>query len=179
MTNTELLLAFFSSSLLSAVFGGLIGGWFMLRGKRNDYANDYFKMVLSRRVNAYDEVERLIQQLKTSVLDSDGRPYHSLFYSDDSKQAAYDLLGQSMSNALWLSDEMFGYIRDFNLILYRHGSSETGFTAFGKQHYKEVAELRTKIEEVHLRDMLSLHQIPLFLKNKRPADSYGPVKVQA
>lgn len=179
MPTVEVILAILSSSLIAGVLGALIGGWFTLRGKRNDYANEYYKLVLARRVQAYEEVERLINMVKTAVLDRDGRPYHMLFSKDDDKQGVYNLLFAAMSNALWLSDELFELTREFNLLLYRHGDSEGGLIEFGKIHYREIADLRTKIEKVHLRDMLTLHEVPRFLKSKKPTDSYGPVKVQS
>ena len=75
-------------------------------------------------------------------------------------------------------DELFELTREFNLLLYRHGDSEGGFIEFGKTHYREIADLRTKIEKVHLHDMLTLHEVPRFLKSKKPTDSYGPINVQ-
>jgi hypothetical protein len=73
MPTAQLLVGVLSSSLIAGILGALIGGWFTLRGKRNDYANEYYKVVLARRVQAYEEVERLINMVKTAVLDQDGR----------------------------------------------------------------------------------------------------------
>ena len=145
MPTAQLLVGVLSSSLIAGILGALIGGWFTLRGKRNDYANEYYKVVLARRVQAYEEVERLINMVKTAVLDQDGRPYHVLFCKDDDKQGVYDLLIAVMSKALWLSDELFELIRTFNLLLYSHGDAEGGLIEFGKENYKQVAELRTKL----------------------------------
>lgn len=179
MPDFSLLLSILSSSLIAGIVGALIGGWFTLRGKRNDYANDYYKLVLARRIEAYEQVERLITVVKTSVLDKDGRPYHLLFSKDDEKQAVYNLLFSVMSKALWLSDELFGLTRQFNLLVYSHGSSPDGLIEFGKQKYEEVAELRTRIEQVHTRDMLRLHEVRRFLRSKKSADSYEAIKVSA
>ena len=79
MPTAQLLLAVLSSSLIAGILDALIGGWFTLRGKRNDYANEFYKLVLARRMQAHEEVERLISMVKTAVLDRDGRPYHVLF----------------------------------------------------------------------------------------------------
>lgn len=179
MLTSPLLLAVLSSSLLAGVIGALIGGWFTLRGKRNDYANDYYKLVLTRRIEAYEQVERLIATVKASVLDKDGRPYHLLFSQDDEKQAVYNLLFSVMSKSLWLSDELFALTRQFNLLVYSHGSAPSGLIEFGKQKYKEVADLRTRIERVHTKDMLYLHEVPRFLKSKKSADSYEAIKASA
>lgn len=174
----QLLLAVLSSSLIAGVLGALIGGWFTLRGKKNDYANEYYKLVLARRVQAYEQVERLIIMLKTAVLDGDGQPYHIVFSLEESEKEVYSLLFSLMSNALWLSDDLFEFTREFNILFYSHSNNEDDLIQFGKKHYKEIAELRTKIEKVHLQDMLTLHEVPRFLKSKKPADSYSPINVQ-
>lgn len=179
MDTTKLLLAVLSSSLIAGLLGALIGGWFTLRGKKTDYENEYYKLVLTRRIEAYDNVERLITTVKTAVIDSDGQPYHFLFSQEESEKEVYTLLFSIMSNALWLSDELFDLTRGFNVIFYSHSKEQNTLIEFAKEHYKEIAELRTKIEKVHLCDMLSLHEVPRFLKNKKPADSYSEIKVQS
>lgn len=177
MPTAQLLLAVLSSSLIAGVLGALIGGWFTLRGKQKDYANEYYKLVLVRRIQAYEQVERLITMVKTAVLDNDRRPYHLLFSKNEDQQSVYTLLFGIMSNALWLSDELFDLTREFNVLFYSHSDGDGGLIEFGKTHYQRIAELRTKIEKVHLRDMLTLHDVPRFLKNKKPMDSYGPINV--
>jgi 5-hydroxyisourate hydrolase-like protein (transthyretin family) len=177
--SAQLLLAVLSSSLIAGVLGALIGGWFTLRGKRNDYANDYFKLVLARRVQAYEEVERLISMVKTAVMDGDGRPYHMLFSKDDDKQGVYNLLFAVMSKALWLSDELFELTRELNVLIYKQGDEEHGLIEFGKVNYKQIAELRTRMEIMHLRDMLVLHEVPRFLKSKKPTDVYVSIQKAA
>ena len=179
MPTAELLLAVLSSSLIAGVLGALIGGWFTLRGKQNDYANEYYKLVLTRRVQSYEHLERLITMLKTAVLDRDGQPYHLLFAQEESEKEVYALLFSLMSNALWLSDELFDLTREFNVLFYSHSNTEGDLIQFGKKHYKEIAELRTKIERVHLHDMLTLHEVPRFLKSKRPTDSYSSINAQS
>jgi hypothetical protein len=175
--SNELWLAVLSSSLISGVLGALIAGWFSLRVKRTDYANEYYKLILARRISAYEEVERLVTMLKAAVLDEDKRPYHLLFSKEDDHQTVYRVLFMIMSNALWLSDELFGRTRELNVLVFSHGVGEGGLVEFGKQNYATIAELRTKIERVHARDMLELHKIPRFLKRKKPRDSYTPIAV--
>ena len=41
----QLWIAILSSSLFAGILGALIAGAFNLRSKRNDYVNDYFKLV--------------------------------------------------------------------------------------------------------------------------------------
>ena len=177
----DLLIAVLSSSAVSAVTAALISGWFNLRSKRSEYENAYFKMVLERRIKAYEQVEALIVQIKTAVLDGDGKPYHLLFSDETSKVTTYKALFAVMSSALWLSNELFDETRKLNVLIYSgsEGSDTENLIAFGKKHYREVAELRTRVEKLHARDMLVLHKVPAFLKSKQPTDSYAEIRTEA
>lgn len=173
----ELWLAVLSSSVVTGIIGTLIGGWFNLRSRRNDYANTYYKLVLDRRLAAYEEVEQLIVKIKVAVLDKDQRPYHLLFSDDDDQKSVYKLLFSVMSRALWYSDELFERTRDLNVLIYSQ-TKDGGLVEFGKSHYREIAELRTAIEKLHARDMLTLHEVPKFLRSKKPADSYAQLPTE-
>lgn len=177
MSTIESLFAVMSSSLVSGVIGALVGGWFTLRGKQDDYANEYYKVVLSRRIKAYEEIDRLIDSLRTAVLDGDGRPYHLLFSKEEAKAEVYGLIQKVMAGSLWMSDDVFSMIRDLNILFYENVGSSGDMIEFGKDFYKDIADLRSSLEKMYLRDILVLHEVPKFLRSKRPADSYGEVNV--
>ena len=169
MNTEQLLLAILSSALLSAVLGGVIAGLFNLRAKRRDYENDYFKIVLGKRITAYEQLERLVIHLKTAVLDKDNRPYHLLFSLDDDSASVYKLLFEVTSQALWFTDEIFLNTRDLNYLLFRGNNEDGGLIEFGKQNYKAIASIREEIERILTKDMLSLHDVPAFLELKKGA----------
>lgn len=152
--------------------GGFIAGWFSRQVKRDEYANDYYKIVLSRRLAAYEEVEQLLIMLKATVADLGGQPYHILFSKDDDAEAVYKLLFAVMSNALWVTDDLYDLVRNLNLMVYNSGVGKAGLIEFGKKNYKAIAELRSQIEGAHSRDMLVLHDVPRFLKGKRSRNDY-------
>ena len=164
-----------SSSLVSAVVSGIVAGAFSLRAKRTEYVNEYYKVVLQRRIAAYEEVERLVINFKTSVVDTDSRPYHHVFQSEDEDpNSLYMLLFRIAASALWLSDELFYLTREFSVLLYKYNSERETWIEFGKKHYTAFADLRTKVEVVYARDMLSLHNIFQFLRSKKPSNAYLP-----
>lgn len=171
----EIWLAVLSSSVVSGILGALIAGWFNLRSKHTEYANTYYKIVLEKRVKAYEGVERLINQIKVAVVDTDNRPYHILFSKDDDHCNVYKALMEGMPDSLWLTDDLFELTRALNVLVYSKVPDGSGLIEFGKTHYREIAELRTKMEKLHIRDMATLHEVPEFLRKKRPSDSYSPV----
>lgn len=174
----DLWIAVVSSSLLTSALTAIITGTFVLRAKRNEYANDYFKLVLERRLDAYEAIERLIVELKVAVLDVDQRPYHRLFSKDDDRIEVYRLLVAVLNKSLWLSDELFTLTRSLNILVYNNTSGNVGLIEFGKQHYIAIGKLRTKIERTYAEDMLVLHEVPRFLKRKNPSDAYTPIPPQ-
>jgi hypothetical protein len=160
-----------SSSLLSGIFGALIAGAFGLRGKRNDYVNDYFKTIIKRRLEAYERLERLINALKLAVLDEDQRPYHQVFSNEATWTEIYKLLLDSTSHPLWLSDEVFEKTRELNLMFLQASHDKRDLVEFGKSNYAPIAELREEVEKLHAKDMLTLHNVEDFLKRKKERQS--------
>jgi hypothetical protein len=166
-----------SSALISGVVSALIGGWFSLRSKRNEYENAYYKLVLERRLAAYEVVEDLIISIKTAVTDSDRRPYHFLLSNDADEANVYKKIYATNMVSLWLTDKLFDLTRDLNLMVYGKKKDQS-FIEFGKRNYKAIAELRTRIERAHAADMLTLHNVTSFCAPRNPM-TRSPISCQA
>lgn len=178
MTTTEILLAILSSSFLSALLSAFIAGQYTLRAKQHDYIHHYYKMVLDRRIAAYEQLDELIDSIKTAVLDKDNRPYHWLFSNEDDWINAYKILHHTMSHGLWLSDGLFKKMRDLNLLLFNRDSAGESVIEFGKKNYETIAILREEIEQICAIDMLHLYNVEGFLKSKKNiVTGFSPVNV--
>jgi len=150
-----------------------VAGWFGLRSKRNEYENAYFKMVLDKRIASYTEVENFISGASNASVDDKNRTYHAMFQPrEHGLPEFYVLLHKAMSGKFWLSDDLYAAMRELNLIAYPAGDNQEALLAIAKDRYKDIAELRTTIERLHSRDMLSLHQVPKFLRSKRFGNDY-------
>ena len=159
---------FLASSLISGVVAALISGAAVLRSKHTEYRNEYYKLVLQRRVAAYEAVERLIISLKTAILDSDGRAYHILFSDNQNIQNAHNLVAGLMLYALWLSDSIFSKGQELNRLMFT--LQEGKAIEFGKKNYETIASIRAEIERLLAVDMLRLYDIKTFLKEKNKKD---------
>lgn len=177
MNTEQLLLALLSSSVLGGVIGAFITGRFNLRVKDREYENEYYKLVLAKRIAAYESVQRLGAGLKTAVVGDDRQPYHFLLSHKDGLLDAHKLLYEISAQALWLSDDLFLETRDLSRLLYGATGHEDEAVAFAKKHYKTLATFREKIERLHIRDMLSLHEVRRFLKIKKSIGGYGNVQL--
>ena len=179
---SPLQIAFISSGLtLSGVLlAAVIAGVYNLRAKQNEYVNDYYKTVIQRRIDAYEHLERLIIDLRTSVLDKDNKPYHRLFSIGNASESAFKRLFSVMSQAMWLSDEAFTKTRDLNYLLFGLGTGSEGDPVeFAKQNYRAIAELREALEKILAADMLELHKVRRFLKQKKrkKTSAFLPVQI--
>lgn len=176
----QLWLAVLSSSVLSGIVGAVVGGIFSLRGKRNEYVNDYYKTIIRRRVVAYEKVELLIVNLKAAVVaPDDTRPYHLLFASekDDDWKRALLLVFEALNEGLWLTQEMFNKVRDLSHILFQFEKPDS-VIEYGRRLYKDLETQRDELERLLAKDMLQLHDVPRFLKQKnRPDPGFHPVQL--
>lgn len=167
------------SALIGAVIGALVTGFFTLRAKRVEFVNDYFKIVINKRVEAYEHLEALIQAYKSSFVDFDNSAYHAPFGSTKLSENAFGLMGAATDNGLWLTDETFEVLQKLNYIMFGEPNKEDDRIAFGKRHYQEIANLREKLETRLASDMLELHKVGKFLRaKKRRSLGFHAVKLE-
>jgi hypothetical protein len=157
---------------VGAVVSAILTGIYNLVTKRAEYANEYYKMVLNKRIGAYEQLEHLIAALKTSVLDTDQKPYHFLFSQEDRLKCAYVLLMNITEHALWLTDEAFEKAQQLNYRMYRT-NFEGSAIEFGKDNYQPIAMLREQIESRVAEDMRDLHKVRRFLRRKAKRKAPG------
>lgn len=175
METMEIIGLIISSSLASAIIttilGGIISGWL----KRIDYADEYYKQILKRRIEVYELLEAEIGILKQSCLDDDGKAYHLVFaYGKDS---FYDLqkgLMAVMAKSLWLSDDLQDIVVSINrefLDASFTAQNDEALITVGKDKYQKIANLRHQLEQRFSHDISTLHQIKPFLKKKSKSKS--------
>lgn len=163
-----------ASAIVTTILGGMVSGWL----KRIDYADEYYKQVLKRRIEVYELLEAEIGMLKQSCLADDGKAYHLVFaYGKDS---FYDLqkgLMVVMAKSLWLSDDLqdavFSINREFLDASFAADDEE--LINFGKDRYQTIANLRHQLEQKFSCDISKLHQIKPFLKKKSKSKSEFPL----
>jgi len=155
-----------SSAVVSTVVSGLIGGFFAMRARRDEYKYRYFGTVLDKRLLAYEACEKLILGLKLSEPGSDGRLHHFVFGGENGELDFTLLLMPVMQQEIWLSDQLFDVVRDLNRMISSR-SPEIEMINFAQDQYREIALLRERIEKAYAKDMLKLHEVASFLKSKK------------
>jgi len=91
-----------TSSVIAAIVSAIISAIVSLKLKQIDYKNDYYKEIISKRLNAYQFLENQIAVLKSTVLDdSDRKPYHMIFsYGEKKLNKFQDNLFLAMSYSI-------------------------------------------------------------------------------
>lgn len=174
MDNTNIILTILSSSLLSASLTATIN-WVI---QKNNYKNDYYKKLLEKRLNAYDQVGFMISELKSIVRLENGELCNLFFtmgkeYYD--KFCILNLIPISMSS-FWLNEEISDQIRDINILLLHEIDNEVDkskhidaeILRLGVINRDKIVELRIKIEDLMLKDFKDLHNIKSFVKSEKP-----------
>lgn len=159
-----------TSAAVSAIIGGLMSYFTNGMLQRNSYRNDYYKTIIPKRLEAYENVSRIVAQLKITVIDdTDGKPYHIGLY--ESPQQLYKTLMSmclaAMSN-VWLSEIMIDKLTSLNQITYlisKDGDSDKG-VANAKEQYMKIGQIRSDIENCIKHDLKDLYKVKKFLKSK-------------
>ena len=177
MTAEQLILAISPRSVIGGAIGALIAGWFNLSVKDREYENGYYKIVLAKRVAAYESIQQLVTGLNTAVLDDDRQPYHLLLSHEDGLPEAHKLLYEISSQSLWLSNDLSLQTRDLGRFLFGATNHEGVVMVFAKKQYQKLAKFREEIEQLHIRDMLSLYKVTQFLKTKKIGVGFSNVQL--
>lgn len=173
-----------ASTVISALISSLISSFFSVRLKNIDYKHTYYKEVISKRLKAYEFLETQVAVLKAIVLDEeDNKTFHMIFNkSYDDFLTFQQNLYLAMSFSLWINESTVKVMQDLN-DLFLHLNTEVekseNIQEVGKAHYKVLSELRKKLEISVRRDLLELHNLDKFLKDKsdyyvRQIKKYSP-----
>lgn len=158
------------SSILSSVATWLIGN----HAQNKSFKNDYYKLVINKRMEAYQHIDNQIKAMKITTLDDDAKAFHSMFYGDPKIIYAnqHDLF-LAKTNGIWLSNAMENALSELNQLLFEINQDITddidNNVALAKEYYSKVADIREKVEQQLRKDMLVLYDVQDFLKEKKNA----------
>jgi len=164
-------IAILSSAGVASIISAIVGYIFNILMQKRRYKDDYYKMVINKRMETYQHIETQIQVLKLSLVDEDAQPFFMMFNGDDKFfYEAQINLTLATSNSLWLSQEMIDNLRQLQQDFLTIGAEITDDVnnnrIIGKKWYKKLGEDRRKVEDCLKQDLLSLYDVENFLKSK-------------
>lgn len=96
-----------ASSVVSAIISAFISYWTARFQTKSSYINDYYKKLLDRRLNAYEQVEAIVSDLCAITQLDDGRPVQLIFFSGYDDYIKFLVaLNIASKNSFWLSDDL-------------------------------------------------------------------------
>jgi len=132
--------------------------------------NDYYKIVLRERFSIYEKTIALLDFLSLATFEGKKKPkpYHRCFVSvEEFLNFATEYL-YSTSDKVWLSDDLLSVRRELNDIITECDYiNDTKRIMYGKENYEKINELCGDIQTLLIRDLLRLHDVEGFLKEKQ------------
>jgi len=161
MNYTSIIISIISSSVIATVFASIINIFI----KKIEFKQAYYRIILDKRLKAYEWLENQIALLKTTVADDrDNKSYHIIFsygineYYDFTKNI---MLANAYS--LWINERTNVILNDllhiFNQInLEIKGDKEEMLINLGKNYYFKISDLRNTLESTVRNDLLYLYK---------------------
>lgn len=158
-----------SSAGIASIISAIVGYVFNVLMQKRKYKDDYYKMVLEKRMNAYVQVEEIYKTLTTSIVN-DGKTHCIIFDNEKLYTSFLSSLYGAMRNNIWLSDNINNdlyYLNDM-LSLVSKSLNKNGISIqeLGEQKQEIFSETHIMIEKHYNQDMMTLHDVKGFLKSK-------------
>jgi hypothetical protein len=152
----------FVGSLVTVVFTKMFDHYTQIKSKHIDFLNSYHKLIIERRVEAYEQLEVFLINFKVAVLDDDKKLYHLLFLDTNEVSRTHEIFLKLVPFSMWFSTEAFDKTREFNFLL-NNAASAIDRVSFAKEKYSYVADLRESLESIIATDLIGLYDVESFL----------------
>lgn len=151
-----------SSAIVSVIISGLTT-YFIEKRK---YSQEYWKITIDKRLEAYEEIEKLLIFFQTTHLVNDN-PCHLAFLNIDKFDDLQEQLGIISWKRSWISSKLYKKIIKLNRVLIEFDSLETNdISNFGVKNYSKIADIRDVIIKIIAEDYLNMPKVKSFFKSK-------------
>lgn len=166
-----------SSSAIAAVVSSVCSYFIQRSALARSYKQDYYKMIIGKRMEAYQYVEAQIAVMKMTVSDDrTGDFYHLIFNYKDSEYRQYQRnLYLALTHSMWLSENMKNALTALNQLFLtidvEINQDVMHNISVGKKYYRQLADARVDVENNLKTDLLTLYDVKNFL-NKETEKKY-------
>ena len=153
-------------SVLSIVGGALLTLITTLIVNRVSYKQEYYKMIIEKRIKAYNTIEHFVNSIKDletkALTDLNGTN------KDDFFNLLHKEIEKAKSVSVWLSNKMKESLNEFGVLLthYELVINSDEVESRNIDIYSSISENKKKIEQVLKMDLTSLHKVRQFLRSK-------------
>ena len=169
------------SVLTSSTATLLITAYFQNRQANKAYKNEYYKKIIEKRFNAYEDLEDVLRRLSTRLYDKEGT---TLLVLQDPKTFNDFFLSifQAQLNAKWLGKESQAKLREMSIIVAKIGEeigkipTTESIKIVSKPYLGELLRLRTELLSHSLSDFENLHNVDKFFSPYRKGGFLSQVR---
>ena len=131
-----------------------------------EYKNEYYKLIVQKRIDAYTNIERELNILKSVTIDDKDGLTYQIFFTFDREDFVkfYFSFSSVLDFSLWLDNNTVDILQEFNQLFYTISNKIKDMDTesriiIGKQYYLEIANLRYKLIESIKKDMHNLYEV--------------------
>jgi hypothetical protein len=143
--------------------------YFNLLLKKREYKEQYYKIVINKRLASYNNVEKMLHMLRLHLKENE-LSYHAIFENEQIYRTFYNILGVTITNSFWLNHAMHQKLSALNTDLLKHFPdqifSTNDYKAYASGFFIYFGEYTISLQDLLLKDLEDLHDIPAFFKNK-------------
>jgi len=184
MVDLEQIKIIFTSTLVASIVSILVTYIVTLRLKRIDFRNDYYKVILTKRLKAYQFIEAQIAVLKSTVVEEDdGKPYHVIFSYGEEKCIEFQQNSLiAISYGLWIDDETMKELENLNELFFSIDNqinlkTQKEIIEIGKKYYREISDSRIALEKSLKKGLYELHDVKRVFRPKK-SNSIRQIKLR-
>ncbi len=160
-----------SSAVIAAIVSAIASFIINLLSQNRGYKQDYYKIIISKRVETYQYIEAQLEVMKFTIVDTTGQGYYMMFSSPYDKYNDYqNNLRLALANSLWLSEQMLDALTRLNQMFLaidaEMNNDIDNNIRVGKKYYQELADIRILVENNLKSDLSKLYKVHTFLKHK-------------
>jgi len=135
--------------------------------KNLEYKNDYYKKIIDKRMEAYEQLEKFIASLKVTTPGKENKMYHVYFSTEVFFNGQTEETLKIVSKSIWLSEDINDLMLQFNQILYLFpNNNDDTIMEYAKKEYHKIACIREGLEKHLASDLLKLYDVKKFLAEK-------------
>lgn len=177
LSSFEIVTLILTSSLLSAGLTAFVN-WVI---QKRSYRNEYYKKLLDRRIDAYEEVENLVARLTGMVNVGGGKVCNLICHMGYDTFATFLIsIMIPIRKAFWLSDDLAGMLTELNVFLINeidnkideNGDSGKQLIELGILNVESIRTYRKNIQSQLYKDLKDLHNIKKFIRGLRQDETY-------
>jgi hypothetical protein len=153
-----------SSSLVTALLTKLADLWI----HKDKYKKEYYKLVLQRRLKAYELIDEYISNFGTMTM-VENKLCPTFMFLPDSFDILFVRMAEIKKQSLWYSSDLDKKLSTLNELLYNISTrKENGehLEKIGLEILEELRDIRDGVSDSIRKDLLDLYDVKGFLNKK-------------